>query len=94
MIHIPYFDYSGHDELYRNVAKFFGEASGAVAQRLANDSSNLFPIIKNAYAEIAKKASISRIAPDDINVKVKNSSKNEKIDKHFGYFWPVLRKFV
>ena len=70
MIHIPYFDYSGHDELYRNVAKFFGEASGAVAQRLANDSSNLFPIIKNAYAEIAKKASISRIAPDDINVKV------------------------
>ena len=70
MIHIHYFDCTGHDELYRNVAKFFGEASRAVAQRLANDSSNLFPIIKNAYAEIAKKASISRIAPDDINVKV------------------------
>ena len=33
----------------QRVAKFFGEGSGAVASRLANDSSNVVPLIKAAY---------------------------------------------
>ena len=56
-------------ELYEDVARFFGEESGAIAKRLAADSSNVVPLIKEAYEKIAKKVSITSTAPGDVSVK-------------------------
>jgi len=70
---VPIFATTGNTDLYQQVAAYFGDASGAVAQKLKNDSSNVVPLIKEAYEKIAKLVSIKSNAPNgiDVNFKVK-----------------------
>jgi len=64
----PIFAITGNIELYKQVAEFFGAGSGAVADVLNEDSTNVVPLIKDAYEKIAKVVNIDADVPDGIAV--------------------------
>lgn len=66
---VPIFATTGNDKLYEKVASFFGDGSGAVADALYANSSNVVPLIKEAYSKIAKTVSIKAITSEGIEVK-------------------------
>ena len=66
---VPIFATTGNTDLYDKVASFFGQASGAVAARLNNDSSNVVPLIKDAYSKIAKVVNIRADPPKGVEIK-------------------------
>nr|AAG25994.1 integrin beta chain [Podocoryna carnea] len=76
---IPIFATTGNTALYQKVAEFFGEASGAVADALNSNSSNVVPLIKDAYQKIAKTVSIKADASDGIDVKFQAKCGKEEL---------------
>ncbi|XP_032222767.2 integrin beta-1-A isoform X2 [Nematostella vectensis] len=55
-------------DIYKTLVSFFGKETGAVAERLNSDSSNVVPLIREAYLKIAQTQTVTDTAPDGIKV--------------------------
>ncbi|XP_065644709.1 integrin beta-1 isoform X3 [Hydra vulgaris] len=76
---VPIFATTGNTDLYNKVASFFGQASGAVAARLNNDSSNVVPLIKEAYLKIAQVVNIRADPPKGVDIKFRAKCSKGKL---------------
>ncbi|XP_065056412.1 integrin beta-1-like [Rhopilema esculentum] len=68
---VPIFATTGNLELFMRVQDFFGKASGAVAARLASNSANIVPLVREAYEKISRTVKVSTQKVNGINVKLK-----------------------
>ncbi|XP_031560652.1 integrin beta-1-like isoform X2 [Actinia tenebrosa] len=64
--------------VYETLASFLGSETGAVAQRLNNDSSNVVPLVREAYLRIAQTQTITDNAPEGIKIKYTANCPNGK----------------
>eukprot|EP00794_Sanderia_malayensis_P011259 gene11259-12439_t len=75
---VPIFATTGNLKLYKRVEAFFGNASGAVAAALNNDSSNIVPLIRSAYEKISRTVKVSTEKVSGLNVKFQAKCGNKR----------------